>query len=63
MAKLSAVEQKMIDRGVDYRQHGYSQVKRLADAAAKRGLVNVSVKDSGYLLSLTQKGRHLARGA
>ncbi len=61
MAKLSAVEQKMNDRGVDYRRHGYSQLKRLADAAAKRGLANISVKDSGYLLSLTQKGRNLAR--
>jgi hypothetical protein len=57
MAKLSAVEQKLQDRQTDYRQHGYSQLKRLADAAAKRGLVTISVKDSGYLLTLTQKGR------
>jgi hypothetical protein len=57
MAKLPAVAQKLDDRGIDPRRHGYSQLKRLADAAAKRGLVTITVKDSGYLLALTQKGR------
>jgi hypothetical protein len=60
MAKLSAVGQQLSERGIDPAAHGYRQLKRLADAAAKRGLVNVSVKDSGYLLALTQKGRRLA---
>lgn len=56
-AKLSDIRRRMKDTGVDYRAHGYSSLKKVADAAAKRGLVFVSLKGSDYLLDLTKRGR------
>jgi hypothetical protein len=55
-AKLSDIRQRMKDTGIDYRRHGYSSLKKVADAAAKRGLVFVSLKGGDYLLDLTKRG-------
>ena len=44
------------EANVDYREHGYSRLKKLADACAKRGLININLKESNYLLSLTKRG-------
>jgi uncharacterized LabA/DUF88 family protein len=53
---LSAVGHALRQRKIDYRQHGYSKLKKLADAVEKRGLVNTTVEGSDYLLELTEKG-------
>lgn len=59
-AKLSAINRALKESGIDYREHGYSSLKKVADAAAKRGLVFVSLKGSDYLLDLTKRGsQHL----
>jgi len=55
-AKLSDIRRRMKEQGVDYRAHGYSSLKKVADAAAKRGLVFVSLKGGDYLLDLTKRG-------
>lgn len=55
-AKLSDIRRRMKDTGIDYRAHGYSSLKKVADAAAKRGLVFVSLKGGDYLLDLTKRG-------
>ena len=56
-AKLQDIGTRLEKAGIDFRQHGYSKLKKVADAAAKRGLVIVSLKGSDYLLDLTKKGR------
>ena len=56
-AKLQDVGTRLLKADLDYHQHGYSKLKKVADAAAKRGLVIVSLKGSDYLLDLTKKGR------
>ncbi|MFO7848437.1 MAG: NYN domain-containing protein [Spirochaetia bacterium] len=56
-AKLADIGRRLEERGVDYRAHGYSSLKKTADAAAKRGLVEIELKESGYLLRLTKRGR------
>jgi uncharacterized LabA/DUF88 family protein len=53
---LSAIGHLLRKRKIDYRQHGYSKLKKLADAAEKRGLVNTTVEGSDYLLELTKRG-------
>lgn len=55
-AKLSDIGRRLEERGVDYRAHGYSSLKKTADAAAKRGLVEISLKESSYLLRATKRG-------
>ncbi|HDQ14123.1 MAG TPA: NYN domain-containing protein [Sediminispirochaeta sp.] len=55
-AKLGDIKQILLQEGVDFRRHGYSSLKKVADTAAKRGLVFVSLKGSDYLLDLTKKG-------
>lgn len=56
-AKLQDIGTRLEKSEIDFRQHGYSKLKKVADAAAKRGLVIVSLKGSDYLLDLTKKGR------
>ncbi len=56
-AKLQDIGTRLKQTGIDFRQHGYSKLKKVADAAAKRGLVIVSLKGSDYLLDLTKRGR------
>jgi uncharacterized LabA/DUF88 family protein len=53
---LSAIGHLLRQRKIDYRQHGYSKLKKLADAAEKRGLVNTTVEGSDYLLEPTEMG-------
>ena len=56
-AKLQDIGTRLKKSGIDFRQHGYSRLKKVADAAAKRGLVIVSLKGGDYLLDLTKRGR------
>lgn len=58
-AKLPDIGEKLKEKGMDYRTHGYSNLKKLADGAAKRGLVLVSLNESNYFLDLTRKGSEL----
>jgi hypothetical protein len=58
-ARLPDIGKALEEAGVDYRSYGYSRLKKLADAAAKRGLVLVSLKESSYFLDLTRKGSDL----
>ncbi len=55
-AKLLDIGRGLENAGVDYRSHGYSRLKKVADASAKRGLVHISLKESSYLLNLTKRG-------
>ncbi|MFP4267684.1 MAG: NYN domain-containing protein [Spirochaetaceae bacterium] len=61
-AKLADIGRSLEERGVDFRAHGYSSLKKTADAAAKRGLVEISLKESSYLLRLTKRGREYTEG-
>jgi len=56
-AKLQDIGTQLEKAGIDFHRHGYSKLKKVADAAAKRGLVIVSLKGSDYLLDLTKKGQ------
>ncbi len=58
-AKLPDIGGKLKEAGFDYHRHGYSKLKKLADGAAKRGLVLVSLNESNYFLDLTKKGSDL----
>ncbi len=61
-AKLPDIGSLLKEWKINYREHGYSQLKKLADAAAKRGLVLVSLNESNYFLDLTRKGSDLLDG-
>ncbi|ADK82439.1 NYN domain-containing protein [Sediminispirochaeta smaragdinae] len=58
-AKLPDIGKQLSQWGLDYRSHGYSTLKKVADAAAKRGLVLVTLDESNYFLDLTLKGNEL----
>lgn len=58
-AKLPDIGARLKEWNVDYREHGYSRLKKVADAAAKRGLVLVSLNESNYFLDMTRKGSEL----
>jgi hypothetical protein len=63
-AKLLDIGRGLEKAGIDYRNHGYSRLKKVADACAKRGLIHISLKESNYLLNLTKRGEeYLAAGA
>lgn len=58
-AKLPDIAANLEKQGIDFRAHGYSKLKKVADAAAKRGLVLVSLHESNYFLDLTAKANSL----
>ncbi len=53
----SAVSQYLIDVGLDLREHGYSRIRNLVDAAEKRGLVETHNESQHWMIRLSEEGQ------
>lgn len=50
------VNQELLQRGVDYKTHGYRQFKKLVEAAEKRGVVETSNRKLDWFIRLSSDG-------
>lgn len=50
------VNQELLQRGVDYKTHGYRQFKKLVEAAEKRGVVETSNRKLDWFIRVSRDG-------